>query len=90
MSPSLQQTREYISETALEVVERMHRRAQMKASLAWGSYCGMCETEFSARKAITFCGDCGIELCKPCASVCCVDTWCPKCLEDHKKGHIFA
>jgi methionyl-tRNA synthetase len=80
----------YRSETALEIVERMERRAAMKANIAWGTYCANCETEFSARKAITFCGDCSMELCKPCAKVCCVDTYCPFCLVSHQKGHLLA
>lgn len=88
--PSLEDIREYISETPLEIVERMERRAAIRASLDWGTYCGICETEFSARKAITFCGDCGTELCKPCATVCCVETYCSFCLSIHQKGHVFA
>lgn len=84
------EVREYISETPLDLVERMERRSAMKASLAWGTYCGMCETEFSARRAITFCGDCGVELCKPCATHCCCETYCHTCLGQHAKGHVFA
>jgi hypothetical protein len=71
------------------LIDQAEQRSQIRAAVKQRRvYCGNCCTDHFARFAITFCGDCGMELCKVCSFVCCLETFCEFCVVDHKANHL--
>lgn len=65
----------------------------IQADLTWKKHCGMeysrgtwdATGEQCHGEIFTFCGDCGLELCRKCCHKCCMETYCPNCLDDHSR-----
>lgn len=50
--------------------------------------CEMCSVPHYERKATTFCGDCGVELCDRCAVKVHIETYCKPCGDYHERTDL--
>lgn len=82
-------TPDITNRTLEEMVEIAEIRSNLRrAAIARHAICGICSEPHYERKATTFCGDCGTDLCSGCASVYHMETYCLWCREYHEANDL--
>jgi hypothetical protein len=71
--------------TVHELAEVAFEKLQIQGRVEAGESCEVCRTNWSGRKATTFCGDCGRILCAECAEVFAMETYCRECAQEAKR-----